>query len=187
MKCGYVCHDGGLEFSHMKRFPIFFLLVLLFSIFDPLSLGADQLKIAIFDMQRIMRESRVIEEYRQEIMKEMEPRRKAFLEKQEYLRHIEEKLKKNGRLSVAERKSLQEKFLTELKELRRMAEDMDMEFRKKDAELTQKVLGEIGVIIKQIARTEDFALILERTSAGVVHFKDSIDITDKILKMYDRR
>lgn len=170
----------------MKKAIFVFLLFTLVLFFAPLSF-CETTKIGIFDLQRIMRESKVIEGYRQSMMKEMEPKRKILLEKQESLRQIEERLKKDKGLSPAERKSLEEKFANNLKELRRMAEDIDMEMRKKDLELTQKVLSELGEIIRQIGKKEDYTIILEKASAGVAYLKEGIDITDKILRIYDRR
>lgn len=167
----------------------FILFILYFGLyFDVSSLYAENLKIGIFDIQKIMKESKVIEGYRQKIAREMESKRKSFIDRQEAAQRIEDRLKKEGqRISPRERKELEERLADEIKELRRMKEDIDMELQKTDRELTQKAFQEIGEVIKQIADAENYTVIFEKSSAGIVHFKDSVDITGKIIKIYDRK
>lgn len=151
-------------------------------------LWADDLKIGVFDIQRVMKESKTVEGYRQKLGKEIESKKKAFEEKQDAVRQIEDKMRKEGqKLAAGQRKSLEEKHANELKELKRMKEDIDMELQKADRELTQKALREIGDIIKKIAEKENYTIIFEKNSAGIVHFKDTVDISEKIITLYDKR
>ena len=149
------------------------------------SLYADALKIGIFDIQRVMRESKTMEGYRQKIGKEIETKRKVFTEEQNAAKQIEDKLKKET--NPGERKDLEERLANELKELKRMKEDMDIELQKMDKELTQKALRDIEYIVKEIARKEDYTIIFEKGAAGIIHFKNSVDITERVIKTYDRQ
>ncbi len=148
---------------------------------------AEPLKIGVFDLQVIMAKSKVIQGYRQNIGKEAEADRKVLTDKQESARQTEERLKKEGqKLSVGERKLLEEKLANGVRELKRLKEDMEAALQKKDRELTQQVLGEIEKIIKGIADKEDYTIVFERSAAGVVYFKDWVDITEKIIREYDK-
>lgn len=150
--------------------------------------AADALKLGVFDIQKILRDSKVVQDYRQKFGQEMAAKRKTFSEKQKSAVEIEEKLKKEGqRLSLEERKSLEEKLAVELKELKRLKEDLDAEIQKSDRELTQKTLQEIGGIIKQIFDKEGYTIIFEKSGAGIAIFKDTVDITGKIIKLYDKK
>lgn len=151
---------------------------------SPLSAGvhAQTVKIGVFDLQRIIRESPKIEGYRQELLKNAEAKRKLLRDKEESIRLVQEKLKKDGQtLSYDERKGLEEKLAAEVKELRRLGEDFDQEIQKMDRELTRKAMRDIDVVIRKLAEKEGFTLILDK-SAGVAYFKDSLDITGKIIK-----
>lgn len=143
---------------------------------------AQTVKIGVFDLQRIIKESHKIEGYRQELLKNTDAKRKLFRDKEESIRLVQERLKKGGQaMSPDERRGLEEKQATEVKELKRLGEDFDQEIQKMDRELTRKALMDIDVVIKKIAEREGFSLIINK-SAGVVYFKDSLDITAKIIK-----
>lgn len=164
---------------------LFVVCILLFSIS---TLYAETMKIGVFDLQRVMNESKVVQGYRQKLGKEVEAKKKLLAEKEGSAKQIEEKLKKEGqKLSGSERKSLEEKLLSQAKELKRMKEDVNMELKKMDRELTQQALKDIEGIIKKIANEENYTIIFEKKSAGIVHLKDSIDISEKIISLYDKR
>lgn len=172
----------------MKRFLViclfaFFVTFLVIS--EPM---AETLRIGIFDMQKIMIKSKAIQKYRQEVGKEIESKRKVFKEKEDAVREIEEKLKKEGQSSaVNETRELREKLADKERELKRLKEDISLELQKVDRELTEKAFKEIGEIIRDIADKENYTIIFEKNSAGIVHFKDSVDITEKIITLYDKR
>lgn len=159
---------------------VFFLTLFCIAIQD---VSAQALKIGIFDLQKVMKESKTIEGYRQDVMKQIEAIRKPLKDREGSAMATEEKLKKEGeKLSVNERRVLEERLANDTKDIRRLREDVEAEVRKIDAQQTQKALGMIGGVVKDIAEKEGYTVIFERGAAGVVYFKDSIDITNKILQ-----
>ncbi|TAN45720.1 MAG: OmpH family outer membrane protein [Nitrospirae bacterium] len=156
--------------------------------FSTASVQAEMLKIAIFDTQRILAESKVVKKYRQKLMETTDAKRKLFADKQEAMRQTAEKLRtEGGKMTFYERKNLEEKLALEDKELRRLREDLDYEIQKMDKDLTQQALLDIEKIIREIVRKEDFTVIFERSSAGIVHFKESVDLTPRIISLYDKQ
>lgn len=144
---------------------------------------AQELKLGVFDVQKIMRESKTVAGYRQNILKNIELKKKPLQDKDEFAKAIDEKLKKDGNnISPHDRKSLEEKLANEIKEIRRMKEDLDAEALKTDRELSQKIFFEIDNIIKNIAEQEGYTIIFEKAAAGIVHYKSKVDITNKILE-----
>lgn len=144
---------------------------------------ADSLKIGIFDLQRIMRESKTAMKHRQAFLLSMEQKRKPLLEREDAVKKMEEKLKKDAtRMTLEERRLLEEKIATEIKELRRQKEDIDSELKKIDQELTQKILNEMGKVIQDMAIKENYTIIFERNAAGIAYLKDTHDITKKIIE-----
>ncbi|MBA4418103.1 MAG: hypothetical protein C0392_09360 [Syntrophus sp. (in: bacteria)] len=146
-------------------------------------ISAQELKIGVFDIQRILRESKTINNYRQELLKNMEVKRKPLFDKEGFVKALDDKLKKNDNtLSSGDRRVIEERLANEVKELRRMKEDIDIETRKMDQGVVQKSVRDIDGITKKIADAEDYTIIFERNAAGIVHFKSTIDITDRILE-----
>ena len=159
---------------------VFFLTLFCIAIQDVSSQG---LKIGVFDLQKVMKESKTIEGYRQDVVKQIEAKRKPLKDREESAKATEEKLKKEGeKLSANERRVLEERLASDVKDIRRLREDVETEVRKIDAQQTQKALGIIGVAVKDIAEKEGYTVIFERGAAGVVYFKDTIDITNKIIQ-----
>jgi outer membrane protein len=172
----------------MKK--VFFVCISIICIlfFSLSSLSAENLKIGVFDLHRVMKESKVVQGYRQKLGKEVEAKRKLLAEKEESAKQIEEKLKKEGqKLSANERRTLEDKLSNQAKELKRLREDINLDLKKTERELTQQALKDIEGIIKKIAGEENYTIIFERSSAGIVHLKDSVDITGKIITLYDKR
>ncbi|HOP85037.1 MAG TPA: OmpH family outer membrane protein [Syntrophorhabdaceae bacterium] len=167
----------------MKKFTSIVCLFLFLIAINIQMVKAQALKIGVFDIQRIMRESKTIEGYRQEFLKNIETKKRLLKDKEDSVKSIENKFRKEmDTLSVSEKKAMEERLERELKELKRLREDIDSELIKMDRELTQKAFANIGSVIKSIAEKEGYSIIFERNQAGIVHLKDSIDITKKILK-----
>jgi len=143
---------------------------------------AQALKIGVFDIQRIMKESKTIDGYRHELSKGIEAKRKPLSDKENSVRTLEDKLRKDGeKLSLNERRATEEKLANEVKELKRLREDIDIELQRMDRELTQKAFRDIGGVVKNIADKENYTIIFEKNAAGIVHVKDTVDITGKVL------
>ena len=172
----------------MKRVVAICFLIFSVSIFFISSLDAQPLRIGVFDLQKIMRDSKVIQEYRKTLGKEIETKRRLLVEKQDSVRLIEEKLKKEEKgISPDERKRLEERLARELKELQRLKEDVDLELRKIDRELSQRALREITEIVKEISRKEKYTIVFEKSLAGIAYNEDSYDMTQKIIDSYDAK
>ncbi len=150
-------------------------------------MAAEILKVGVFDMQKVMRESKSIEGQRQRLATQLDAKRKPLLEKEAYARGLEEKLKNDRNLSPVERKSTEEKLSNEARDMRRIKEDLDAEFQKIDREVTQQTMREIAEVVKKLADKDGWTLILEKSAGGVVFSKDVIDITQKVLSEYDEK
>ena len=166
----------------MKRLIIIVSILFCFMVVGSTCLYAQVLKIGVFDIQRIMKESKTIEGYRHELSKGIEAKRKPLSDKENSVRTLEDKLRKDGeKLSLNERRATEEKLANEVKELKRLREDIDIELQRMDRELTQKAFRDIGGVVKNIADKENYTIIFEKNAAGIVHVKDTVDITGKVL------
>jgi outer membrane protein len=166
------------------------LLIVAFALFfiAPSVQAAEILKIGIFDLQKVIATSKTIDSYRQKLAKDAEAKNNLISDKQKAARQIDEKLQKEGsRLQAGERKSLEEKLQGEIKELQRMKEDMELELKKADRDLTERSLKDINIIVGQIYEKENYSIIFEKNTAGVIKFRNTLDITDQVIKTYDTK
>jgi outer membrane protein len=172
----------------MKRFVSFCFFIFWITLFFVPHIHAQALKIGVFDLQRIMRDSKNIQSYRKVLGREIETKRKLFEEKQDSVRLLEDRLKRDDKtITPDERRRLGERLANESKELRRMREDLDADLQKIDRELSRRALKEIGDVINNLGKQDNYSMIFERTMAGIAYFRDSFDITQKIIDLYDAK
>jgi len=140
-------------------------------------------KIGMVDMQKILRESKNSQKVRTTFMKDVEKKQAAIAAKEAEVRKLEEEFKglEPGALDARKKKGDQIKH--EMRELQYLREDAEGELKRKEMEITQKVIGEIMLVVRNYARGERFTIILDRMA--VITAEESVDITDRILKLYD--
>ena len=142
------------------------------------------IKLGIIDTARIMRESKAAKNAQAIFMKDREAKRDILAAKEKEVRLLDEELKSpDATSSPEERTAKNDKLAKEVKELSRLKSDLEEELKKKDVELTQKLIGELRGIVTTFYKKENYTLILEKNA--VVASDDAIDITDKIIQLYD--
>ena len=140
-------------------------------------------KLGVFDMQRIIKESKTIQGYREQLLKDVDKKRKPLQDRDNLIRTLDEKLKKDGKImSPSDKKVFEEKLANGIKDARRMREDLNAETVRMERGVMQKTFMEIDAIVKKIAEKENYTVIFEKTAGGIVHFKDTIDITGKVIE-----
>ncbi|HJX34510.1 MAG TPA: OmpH family outer membrane protein [Desulfatiglandales bacterium] len=145
---------------------------------------AADVKIGVIDTQRIMMESRAVQNARAVFLKDVEAKRNIFNAKQKEVQTLQEEIKNKGKdMAASVRKEKTEKLSREIKELDRLKGDFEEELKKKDTELTQKLLKEIHEVVTEYRKKEKYAIIHDKQT--LVSYDEAIDITDKIIKLYD--
>ncbi len=163
---------------------IFFAGFLLVSFIYAGLLYAADLKVGVIDIQKIMRESNAAKNARAVFLKDLEAKRNVFNAKQKEVQDLQEEIKNKIKdMSEALRIEKTEKLSKEAKELERLKADLEEELKKKDTELTRKVLKEISDVAQEYRRKEKYSIIYEKQT--LVSYDEAIDITDKIIKLYD--
>lgn len=139
-------------------------------------------KIGFVDLNKIMRDSKAAKNARAIYQKDFESKKAALKEKGDKVANLEKDLK-NTKQNSPGFKEKREKLAQEFKEFKRLESDFNEQLKKKDAELTQKILVDVQQILKQFSKNEKYSIIFERKAALVV--EDGFDVTDKIIKIYD--
>ena len=140
------------------------------------------LKIGFVDINKIMKESKAAKNARAIYQKDFESKKTIIKEKSDKVANLEKDLKNTKQDSPAW-KEKREKLAEEFKELKRLESDSNEQLKKKDAELTQKILADLQQLLKQFSKSENYSIIFEKKAALVSI--EGLDITDKIIKIYD--
>ena len=148
--------------------------------------AAGPVKIGIIDLPRIMRDAKAAKDARGVLAKDLENRRAQLMAKDKEIKALDDELK-NPRLKLSDgaRKEKAEKLAREVKDFRRLDADFGEELKKKEYELTQKIIVDIRGIVQSMIKNEKYTLILEK--GGVFGSDESVDVTERILRLYDRQ
>lgn len=141
--------------------------------------------IGVINIQKIIMESKSGKEAKAVFDKELEAKRVMFTAKEKGAKAIEDDLKANGTSMKADaRKAKEGKLAEEIKELMRVKQDVEDALKKKDNELTSKILKDVLEITKKVGDERGYSIIMQ-ASQQIVYINNSIDITDEVLKRYD--
>lgn len=168
----------------MKRILLTLSIISLMGLVFMTSVYAADIKIGVIDTQRIMAESKAGIATRTLFQKEVQEHNNRLQAKQKEIQALQEELNAKGKemtaMALAEK---QEKFSNTLKELTRMKNDITEDLETRDNELSQKILNAIRELVVQYSQKEKFTMILDKNS--LVSYDSTVDITDKIIQLYD--
>lgn len=172
----------------MKRFALFFMVLCFSAFFVSTAIAARErepsLKIGVIDIQKIMKTSKTAKMAQAAFNREVKARNDKYSNREKEVRAMEEELKKGDtQWSAEEKAEKSEKLARAVKELKRMGSDMEEELRQKHSELNRKIMEDIRGVVHTVFQKEKYTLILERNSTIIAD--DSIDITDKVIRIYD--
>jgi len=169
----------------MKK--LFVCLVLVAVMLLPVQLRAQTaVKIGTIDLQRVMMESEKGKQAKKVLTDEAEKLKKTLSAKQDELQKLKDAVEKQGATITPEARADKEKqYQAKLKDYQRIAGDYQTELQQKDAEYSQRILKELEEIVKNLATTQGYTVILERGQAGVLFAAPSIDMSDQIIKLYN--
>lgn len=168
----------------MKKILLVISMVLLASV----AFGADKpVKIGYIDLQKALNESDTGKEAKSTFNKRVEELQKVLNDKQNELKKLQDDLEKQKGLLTAEARGEKEKvYQQKLKDVQRFAKDSQEELQQKDAELTKKILKDLRDTIKKIGSEEGYTIILEMGDAFVLYAAEGVEITDKVIKAYNK-
>ena len=147
---------------------------------------AAQPKIGVVDIARALSETEDGRQAKDKLKKLFDSRQKALDKKKNELMAMKESVEKQA--SVLSREVLAQKS-QELQKAFGALQNTYMEFQKelaaKEGELTKDILDRMELIVRRIGQAEGYALILDRTEAGVVYVPTTYDLTDLLIQRYN--
>jgi outer membrane protein len=145
--------------------------------------GAD-IKIGIINTSKILSDSKAAKNAKIAFNKELETRQATYVAKGKSVQTMKEELSSKGNdMTPAVYTEKNAAYTKANKELTRLKTEMEEELKAKDTELSNKLLSEISGIVSDYCKKEKFTVILEKNY--VAAYDGTIDITDKILQLYD--
>lgn len=147
---------------------------------------AQELKIGYVDLRLALNESEAGKKAKTELESMIKIKQAAIDEKGKAIDKLKGDLEKQASvLSEEARKSKEEEIERHIREYQRLVQDSQTEVKKKETELTGAILKELREIIDKIGKEENYTLILENVEGLILYSKKDIDLTEKVIKVYN--
>lgn len=160
-----------------------FLLVLAVS---PVLAAETVMKIGLVDLFRAVNESEQGKKAKTDLESMIKGKQEALEEKGKLIEKLKSELEKQGGVLSAEaKKSKEDEFERLTREYQRTVADSQSEVRKREGELTGRIVKDLRVIIAGIAQEDQYTLILENAEGFVLFADKGLDITDKVIQKFD--
>ncbi len=144
------------------------------------------LKIALIDVERLVKESLAGKEALAKLKKAQEEKVGEARSKQEEIDGLRKRLN-DGRLSLAQDKlaEIEKQLEDKVIGFRRFQDDADRELGKQRETVFGDIERRVIPIIEQVGKEAGYTLILNKFQSGLVYADESIDITPTIIQRFD--
>ncbi len=163
----------------MKHFQLFILAAALVLGALAAQAQAAELKIGFIDADRINRESVPAERATKKLEKEFAPREQDLRRSEQQIKSLQGQLEKDGlTMSESDRRAKEQELGRQTREYQRLQREFREDLNLRRNEELAALFERANKVIKQIAESEKFDLILQEA----VYRSPRVDITEKVLK-----
>lgn len=147
---------------------------------------AAETKIGYIDMQKAIQETAAGKKAKKELEDEFNKKKKDLEKKEADIKKMHEDFEKRSMAMNEEaRMKKQQEIRMEMGKYQETAGKAQMEIQKRERDLTAPIVTKLRTIIDDIAKKEEFTVILEKSENSVMWAKKEIDLTDRVIKAYD--
>jgi len=148
--------------------------------------GSAEFKIASVDIQKAVNECNAGKDAKKDITKEVEKFQRLIAERQKDLQTMKETLEKQAAMLNPDARTAKEKeYQSKLRDFQRWGEDYQNDLNQKRTEKERTISQNLQKVIQKLGADEGYTLILEKNEAIVLYASKVIDITDRVIKLYD--
>ena len=153
--------------------------------------AADAFKMGVIDPQAVLERSKAGKKALDGLKEYVSTRQKLLSRDEEDLRNTEKTLKESvSKLSEGEKKEKEAQFRTKIQEYQKRAQEFNQELQGKQKELVDDYMKRIATATQTVAEKGGFSIVVdkgsEQTIKIVIYSKDTIDLTDQVIKEFDR-
>ena len=157
----------------------------------PAAQATEAFKMGVVDPQAVLEKSKAGKKALDGLKEYVAARQKLLTADEEELRNTEKALKEQAaKLSDTEKKEKETQFRTKVQDFQKRAQEFNQELQGKQKELVDEYMKKISTATKAVAEKSGFSLVVdkgsEQTVKIVIYNKDTIDLTDLVIKEFDR-
>lgn len=159
--------------------------------YTPSVQAAEAFKMGVVDPQSVLEKSKAGKKALDGLKEYVTTRQKLLSKDEEDLRNYEKQLKEQAaKMSEAEKKEKETQFRAKIQDYQKRAQEFNQELQGKQKELVDDYMKKISAATQTVAEKNGFSLVVdkgsEQTVKIVIYSKETIDLTEQVIKEFDR-
>ncbi len=144
-------------------------------------------KIGFINMREIMQGSTAGKKAGEDLKKVAEKKQALISSAEKELKKMKEELDKQGSILTANaRRDKEDAYQKKLRDYQLLVNDANEELKKRDQEISLKLLPEILKIVRTIAEKEKYTLVIDIASMPVPYFAKEDNFSKKVIEEYNK-
>lgn len=144
------------------------------------------IKIGVIDIKRVINNSKYGQEVMEQLQKKYSELSTKLEAKAKEVEALREEIEKKGTLWTPEmREKKQNEYQKMLRELRTLQEDSQYEMQEYEKKMLDPVFKELEKVLKDFVQKEKYDLIFEKNQPGIYYASSQIDLSAKIVELFD--
>lgn len=149
---------------------------------------AAEIKLGVIDMQKAIQETSAGKKAKKDLEEEFNKKKKDLDKREADIKKMGEDFEKRSMAMNDEAKlKKQAELQGEMRKYQELAGKSQMEIQKRERDLTQPIVTKLRTIIEGIAAKEDLTVVLEKSEQSVMWAKKEIDLTDRVIKEFEKK
>ncbi|NIA08897.1 MAG: hypothetical protein GWP10_03815 [Nitrospiraceae bacterium] len=152
------------------------------------AVGTSQVKIAVINMQRVVRNSVAGRKVMERLNKKFESLQKKLQTKQNEIKAFKEDLDRKAPLMNGDaRIEKQREYKKKLRDFKDQSDDAQFEMRQEESKNMDPILKKLQKVVGHIGKKDGYTIILEKNMPGIYYVSPRVDISDQVIKIYDKQ
>jgi outer membrane protein len=171
-----------------KNVYLMTVMVLLFFVWCASSLAADKAdKIGFINLQQIMQDSNAGKKAAGDFKKYYEKKTQELKSAEKELKTLKDELdRQSGIMTQSARSEKEAVYQKKLRDYKLLVNDTNEELKRRDQEMTQKIMPEIMKIVRSLAGKGKYTLVIDVATLPVPYYAKENDITSKVIEDYNK-
>jgi outer membrane protein len=168
-----------------KNIYLMTIITLLVFVWSVTSLAAD--KIGFINLQEIMQSSDAGKKAAEEFKKFYDKETQDIKNTEKELKKMKEELEKQGSLMTQSSKNEKEAaYQKKMRDYQLLVNDTNEELKKRDQEMTQKLMPGIIKIVRSIAEKEKYTLVIDVATMPIPYYSKESDFSNKVIEEFNK-
>ncbi len=145
-------------------------------------------KIGYVDLRVALNDSEAGKKAKIELESLIKTKQAAIDDKGKAIEKLKADLEKQASvLSPDAKKSKEDEIERLMRDYQRLVQDSQNDVKKKESELTGSIIKDLRDVVEKIGHDEGYSLILENVEGIILYSRKDLDITEKVVKIYNEK